>query len=140
MGWGCCQCPVNQSLRSEQGSGHRAQRERGVSFLLDTGLGWRLALPRARGRREHAAPSVGLRGISSSSRPGGPAALGHVGRTFCRGSPQPPGPARCPPRPPGRPITALGQVPVVCVDSKWPGQTPAQPTWPSVQYLWRLNL
>lgn len=55
-------CPVNQSLRSEQGSGHRAQTARGVSFLLDAGLGWQLALPRARGRREHAAPSVGLRG------------------------------------------------------------------------------
>lgn len=133
-------CPVNQSLRSEQGSGHRAQTARGVSFLLDAGLGWRLALPRARGRCEHAAPSVGLWGISSSSRPGGPAALRHMGRTFCRSFPQPPGPARCPPRPPGRPIAALGQVPVVCVDSKWPGRTPAQQTWPSVQYLWQLNL
>lgn len=73
-------CPGNQSLCSEQGSGHH-QGARGVSFLLDTGLGWRLPLPWARGRRERAVSSVGLRGISSSSHPGSPAALGHVGPT-----------------------------------------------------------
>lgn len=84
-------CPVNQSLLSEKGSGPRVQTGRGVSFFLTPGLGWRLALPRERGRSGRAAPSVRLSRArvfpsSSSSRPGGPAAPRHVRVTFCRSS------------------------------------------------------
>lgn len=44
-------CPVNQSLRSEQGSGHRAQTGRGVSFLLDTGFGLAIGLAQGTGQK-----------------------------------------------------------------------------------------
>ena len=109
-------------------------------FFLTPGLGWRLALPREQGRSGRAAPSVGLRRacvfpVSSSSRPGGPAALRHVCVTCAAPTATQPRLVQTH-RPPGGPSQPSDK----CFDSKWPGQTSAQPPWSSIQYLWWLNL
>ena len=139
LGWGCSQLPRKSEPLFWAGIRTPSGRERRVfsswhrfglatALALGTGQTWACSVKRR--------PSGNLLLIPSRqsccSRARGP--------HFCRSSPEPPGPTPCPPRPPGRPITALGQVPVVCIDSKWPGRTPAQPTWPSLQYLWWLNL